>query len=562
MSNGSNLEGKDYNELKQEVEVLRARKTHANIRLKIVGDQASLTTHVDERIPILLTDIQHLLLLSILKEECPYAPLRWCHVDKRSRISHTLILIVEGVSLYNYSSNESVFAHLGAYFPNRLEVVTPSLYGGSIVDELAAVPLSDVEKEAMVQEYGSMDAAIECRRDLMVMLRAVFPVSEGLRPKVSSDLGLQDKFSRTQLVLSAWQLIEENYPLPLKGKLKSSYSNYVMTKDSYEPVTSSSPMFGLDCEMCRTCAGSELTRVSLVNEQHEVVYEKLVLPYNKIVDYLTQFSGITPEILANVKTRLEDVQRDIRAFLPANAILVGQSLNFDLNALKMMHPYVIDTSVIFNITGERVRKSKLKILAKEFLNEEIQDTSKGHCSVEDSLASLKLVQLKLSNSMLFGDAVLRGRQSCQDNYNHLMTNKTEYTTNIFNKIAQEKKTSIVIGHENVTQKYSSYVKKIHKDKSPESSEKQKKIKLLVCPDNASVIENTCGLLEKHSLILSHLNIAESDLEAPETYVHLDRWIKDMWSKAVVGTLFIVLFSGDKNCNGVSFINIKKNQAKH
>ena len=41
-----------------------------------------------------------------------------------------------------------------------------------------------------------------------------------------------------------------------------------------------------------------------------------------------------------------------------------QGLNNDLIALHLMHPYIIDTSVIFNITGVRWRKSKLSLLSK------------------------------------------------------------------------------------------------------------------------------------------------------------------------------------------------------
>jgi RNA exonuclease 1 len=66
----------------------------------------------------------------------------------------------------------------------------------------------------------------------------------------------------------------------------------------------------------------------------------------------------------------------------------------------MMHPYVIDTSVIYNITGDRFRKTKLALLAQRFLGEEIQQGKQGHCSLEDSLTCMKLTQLKLANGRL------------------------------------------------------------------------------------------------------------------------------------------------------------------
>jgi hypothetical protein len=61
----------------------------------------------------------------------------------------------------------------------------------------------------------------------------------------------------------------------------------------------------------------------------------------------------------------------------------------------MFHPYCIDSSVIFNVNGERKRKTKLKTLFEMFMGGKIQDGF-GHDSVEDAASALKLVQFKLT----------------------------------------------------------------------------------------------------------------------------------------------------------------------
>ena len=46
-----------------------------------------------------------------------------------------------------------------------------------------------------------------------------------------------------------------------------------------------------------------LLQICVVNERLDVVYHTLVKPDNQITNYLTQYSGVTKEMLENVTTR-------------------------------------------------------------------------------------------------------------------------------------------------------------------------------------------------------------------------------------------------------------------
>jgi len=105
-------------------------------------------------------------------------------------------------------------------------------------------------------------------------------------------------------------------------------------------------------------------------------------PEKPIADFLTKYSGITREILRGVTTTTADIQQEVRK--------------------------LIDTSVIYNLTGIGHCKTRLRVLTSIFCGRNIQIAGKdGHNPIEDALAAMELVLLKLENGISYGD-VRRG----------------------------------------------------------------------------------------------------------------------------------------------------------
>jgi RNA exonuclease 1 len=170
-------------------------------------------------------------------------------------------------------------------------------------------------------------------------------------------------------------------------------------------VTLGHQILAVDCEMCLTGSDEfELARVSVVNWHGETLLDELVKPEHAIKDYLTAYSGITKELLDPVTTTLHDVQQKLLELLTPTTVLVGHSLNSDLNALKTTHPFLIDTSIIFPHPQGAPLKHGLKWLSRRFLKREIQKNhgSTGHDSVEDARATLDLVKMKTENGPEWG----------------------------------------------------------------------------------------------------------------------------------------------------------------
>lgn len=170
-------------------------------------------------------------------------------------------------------------------------------------------------------------------------------------------------------------------------------------------VTDGRSILSIDCEMCRVQGGEmALTRVSVVEWDGHILLDELVKPDKPIIDYLTPYSGMTPAKLENVTTSLKDIQDRLLEEITPKHILVGHSLNSDLIALKLTHPFVIDTSILYPHPRGPPMKSSLKWLAQKYLGRGIQrgHGTKGHDSIEDARACLDLVKMKCERGPQWG----------------------------------------------------------------------------------------------------------------------------------------------------------------
>lgn len=183
-------------------------------------------------------------------------------------------------------------------------------------------------------------------------------------------------------------------------------NGFMKTMVKSPPPDGNPGVFAVDCEMCYTTLGVELTRVTVVSDKLERVYDSLVKPQNEVVDYNTKFSGITEEDLETVKTTLQNVQAVLLSMFSSETILIGHSLESDLLALKLIHSTVIDTALVFPHRRGPPYKRALRTLTAEYLQKLIQDDESGHDSMEDARSCMELMIYKLKQ-----DAKLRHQRS-------------------------------------------------------------------------------------------------------------------------------------------------------
>ncbi|XP_069839898.1 RNA exonuclease 5 isoform X2 [Dendropsophus ebraccatus] len=292
----------------------------------------------------------------------------WCSVHHQKRLRGVVLVVLQDLAQHHFYQYYLHFQSLRRLFRHRFSLPPPP---SDFLASLLGLNDSDIPTQETIN--GSVDQKCNFHE-----------VPESHDP-------ILQKYGRKRHGLTRYLLTEEEMrknDYPFVGS--SDTENFVQSNCTKEP-TDSSPLFGLDCEMCLTCKGNELTRVSLVDAQGQCIMDELVKPDNPIINYMTRFSGITSKMLSKVNTKLKDVQEKLKRLLPPDAVLVGHSLNNDLRALQMTHPNVIDTALLFARSLER--KFRLKFLAQAILKREIQCADAvGHNPSEDAAAALNLAQ--------------------------------------------------------------------------------------------------------------------------------------------------------------------------
>lgn len=183
-----------------------------------------------------------------------------------------------------------------------------------------------------------------------------------------------------------------------------------------------------DCEMAYTVHGLELIRLTAVSwPKGEAMLDVLVRPIGEILDLNSRFSGIWPKDMARAKpwtssdstpsksgsgSESEDgevskknlsivsspvVARDLLfSLLSPSTPLIGHGLENDLNAVRIIHPTLIDTVLLYPHKGGLPFRYGLRNLMEQHLNRRIQqDKAGGHDSAEDAMAAGELVRLRV-----------------------------------------------------------------------------------------------------------------------------------------------------------------------
>ncbi|RMZ89611.1 hypothetical protein DV736_g3155, partial [Chaetothyriales sp. CBS 134916] len=355
--------------------------------------------------PLRIKDLQALVLYLLADGVAP----QWVAIQQAKNIDRVLVLMVPGldktiVETFVETAAESSLDTASSTQQSHLHILPVKSPGdkntGRFYSPLQAMLISP-EPKAKASSRTKQDALPPTPTPITRFLhsaddlaQADFPIHPALFDNAAdAEREKGRRISAGQSAADGW--LDSTVDVPFPATVESAHQSTSLTEGL--------EVLSLDCEMVLTTDDKySLARISVLNWLGKTVLNKYVRPTLPIKDYFTQFSGITPDLLQNVTTTLQDIQNDMLSLLTPSTLLVGHSLESDFSALKMTHPFVIDTSLLYPHPRGLPLRSSLKFLANKYLKREIQGSLQGHDSVEDARAALDLVILKCQKGPSFG----------------------------------------------------------------------------------------------------------------------------------------------------------------
>ncbi|KAJ9614004.1 RNA exonuclease 3 [Cladophialophora chaetospira] len=174
-----------------------------------------------------------------------------------------------------------------------------------------------------------------------------------------------------------------------------------------------------DCEMGYTTLGMEVIRVTAVSwPDGRLLFDVFVRTYGEVLDLNTRFSGVSSEGYASAVPYSSDGQDDdvtskggnlrkvespaaarqlLFDLISPETPLIGHAIENDLNVLRIIHPFIVDTVLLYPHPRGLPIRFGLKILSQKYLSRGIQTAGEaGHDSKEDAVATGDLVTRKVT----------------------------------------------------------------------------------------------------------------------------------------------------------------------
>ncbi|ODV83686.1 hypothetical protein CANARDRAFT_202642 [[Candida] arabinofermentans NRRL YB-2248] len=481
---------------------------------KFLSDSPEFSLNQDISSKLSISDVRSLILWTM--SDFTDQP-KWCTVENRKSVSQVIVIFVPGLTSEEFGL--STFSDIKKPLPTS-----------SVCNELSFIS-QRFQQVIPLLLPGSNKAVYS---SFLALTQVTLSKKE--KKKLLKD-SKQHKVILPDLYLTLDDFISNNYPVhsEVPGVTEEILAKTADYKDTIKFDHEGSHTFALDCEMCIGTTGKVLTRVSLTDFNNNVIIDEFVKPDCEIVDYVTRYSGITEEKLNGITTTLSDIQDLLLKTVSSDDVLIGHSLESDLNVLKLRHPKVIDTALCYDHVRGPPLKASLKSLMELHLKTIIQNKETGHESIEDCISCMELVKLKLQNGLLFG--------------------KVLEQESIFKRISNVNKMRLIDG--------------VKKPKSSlcidyaavKGSRDEVRVQ---CFSDDSIVENFKLHQKEHDLILLRLRELEvykgfgilskqSTIPDPqsihEAYSNLNRRLSDIYESASNNSL-IIICSGNGDCRKV------------